>query len=83
MLTPKQEDLLRRHVSIDGDGNVVGKDSQTSVVKKAAGAYAIQIGEQEFTVHRADLHRVLRVENSEVGVIGDHAHIESGIKFGK
>jgi hypothetical protein len=37
MLTPEQEDLLRRHVSIDGDGNVVGKDNQTHVVKQSAG----------------------------------------------
>ena len=39
MLTADQRELLRRHVSIDGGGNVVGNDNTVRVTKQAAGDY--------------------------------------------
>ncbi len=82
MLTPEQRDLLQRHVSIDGDGNVVGNDNTVRVTKQTAGDYAVQIGEQRITFNIAELHSVLHIDHSQVGVIGDHAHVEGGIHFG-
>jgi len=82
MLTPEQEALLQRHVFIDGDGNVVGNDNTVHVTRQAAGDYAVQIGEQHFNV-TVGPHRELMIKDSQVGVIGDRAHVEGGIKFGK
>ncbi len=79
MLTPEQRSLLQRHLSIDGDGNVVGNDNTVRVTKQAAGDYAVQIGEQRITVNIAELRRVLHIEHSQAGVIGDYAHVEGGI----
>jgi tetratricopeptide (TPR) repeat protein len=59
MLTPEQKNLLRRHVSIDGDGNVVGNDNTVHVTKQTTGDYAIQIGEQyNFVFNIVELRRV-------------------------
>jgi hypothetical protein len=40
MLTPEQRDLLRRHVSIDG--NLVGRDNTVRVAKQTAGDFVIR-----------------------------------------
>ena len=82
MLTAEQRDLLRRYVSIDGAGNVVGNDNTVHITKQAAADYAVQIGEQQVTFNIAELRQVLNIENSQVGVIADNAHIEGGIHFG-
>jgi hypothetical protein len=79
LLTPEQQALLQQHVTIDGDGNVVG-DHATSIMQ-VGGDYAIQIGEQCITVTVQDLRRVLHVMNSQVGVVGDHATVHGGINF--
>ena len=78
-LKPQESALLQRHVAIDGDGNVVGNDNTVQVTKLAAGDYAVQIGEQRITFNVAELRSVLNVENSQVGVIGDHAHVDKVI----
>ena len=78
-LKPQESALLQRHVAIDGDGNVVGNDNTVQVTNLAAGDYAVQIGEQRITFNVAELRSVLNVENSQVGVIGDHAHIDKVI----
>ena len=36
MLTPEQRELLRRHVSIDGGGNVVDNNNTVRVTKQAS-----------------------------------------------
>jgi hypothetical protein len=77
-ITPKQRELLKRHVSIDGDGNVVGNDNTVRVTKQEAGDYAVQIGEQVFII-TIGARRELIIKDSRVGVIGDFAHIEGGI----
>jgi DNA polymerase III delta prime subunit len=76
MPTPEERELLQRHVSIDGDGNVVGNDNTVRVIKQTGGDYAVQIHEEHITFNIAELRRVLRIEHSQVGVIGDHAHID-------
>ncbi len=81
MLTPEQKAILQRHVTLTGDGNVVGNDNTARVTKQTAGDYAIQIGEQTITVTVEELRRVLTVELSQVGVIGDNARVEGGIHF--
>ena len=78
MLTPEQRDLLRRRVSIDGDGNVVGNDNTVRITKQRAGDYAVQIGEQHFTVTIEELRR-LHIDHSQVGGVGDGWHVEGGI----
>ncbi len=81
MLTPKEKDLLKRHVSIDGDGNVVGNDNTVYVTKQEAGDYAVQIGEQRVKFTIEELRHVLRIEDSQVGGVGDGWHVEGGIHF--
>jgi hypothetical protein len=44
MLTPEEQALLQRHISIDGDGNVVGDYAMT--VKQVDGDYSVQVGKQ-------------------------------------
>jgi hypothetical protein len=83
MLTPEQRDLLQRHVTIDGEGNVVGNDNTVHVTERSGGDYAVQIGEQQFTVTVSEVRSLFNIQNSQVGIIGDHAHIEGGIHFGK
>jgi tetratricopeptide (TPR) repeat protein len=81
MLTSEQKHLLQRHVSIDGDGNVVGNDNAVRVTKQAAGDYAVQIGQQRIVVTIEELRRTLTVKDSQVSVIGDHTHVEGGIHY--
>lgn len=71
MLTPLDRDLLQRHVTIDADGNVVG-DADVSVTKQPAGGYVAQIGQRRIP---------FTVEGSQIGILGDHAHVEGGIHF--
>jgi predicted NACHT family NTPase len=79
MLTSAEQALLRRYVTVTGDGNVVG-DGNT-VIRQRGDRYDIQLGEQRFTVTVQDLRRVLNVENSQVGVIGDGNTVYGGIHF--
>ena len=81
MLTPEQRELLRRHLSIDGDGNVVGNDNTVRVTRQAAGDYAVQIGEQRITFNIAELRRVLNIKESQVGIAGDNATVYGDINF--
>lgn len=74
-MTPEQRELLRRNVTIDGDGNVVGNNNTVCVVKQNAGNYAVQIGEQHIAFTIEDL-RHISVDHGHVGVIGDYAHID-------
>lgn len=60
-LTPQEQSLIRRNISIDGDGNVVGNNNNVQVIKQTAGDYAVQIGEQRITVNAAELHQILNV----------------------
>jgi WD40 repeat protein len=76
MLEPKERELLRRYISVNGDGNVVGNDNTVRVIKQSAGNYAVQIGEQHFTVTVQDLRRVFNISHSQIGVIGDNARVD-------
>jgi hypothetical protein len=64
MLTPDQQEFLKQHLTLDGDGNVVGSDNTVQVTKQTAGDYAVQIGERRIMVNVAELRSVLNVENS-------------------
>jgi tetratricopeptide (TPR) repeat protein len=56
----EQEALLRKKLTIVGDGNVVGTDNTVSIVKLASGDYyAIQIGELHITLSSEELHQIL------------------------
>lgn len=50
-LTPEEQELLRRNITIDGDGNVVGTNNDVQITKLSAGDYAVQIGEQRYTIN--------------------------------
>jgi tetratricopeptide (TPR) repeat protein len=80
------ETLLRQKLTLTGEGNVVGNDDTVTVTKQSAGDYAIQIGEFRLTLSPDELYRILAptqvtITGSQVGVVGDHAHIEGGIHF--
>ncbi|MDY7075909.1 MAG: CHAT domain-containing protein [Chloroflexota bacterium] len=51
--------LLRKKVTITGDGNVFGKDNTVNVAKQDAGDYAIQIGQVNVTLSLDELRRLL------------------------
>jgi len=81
---PNLETLLRQHLTLTGEGNIIGNDNTVTVVKQTAGDYAIQIGELYLTLSHDEIHRILApvtISSSQVGVVGDHAHIEGGIHF--
>jgi hypothetical protein len=59
-VTIHQETLLRDHLTLTGDGNVVGNDNTVRVTKQQAGDYAIQIGEFHLTISADELHRILK-----------------------
>jgi len=79
MIDSAIETLIRQHLTLTGDGNIVGNDNTVRVTKQTAGDYAVQIGEQHFTVTVEELRRVLSIEHSQVGVIGDNVTIHGGI----
>ena len=86
MSRPDLETLLRQNLTLTGDGNVVGNDDTVTVTRQSAGDYAIQIGELRLTLSPDELHRILAptqvtITDSQVGVVGDHAHIEGGVHF--
>ena len=80
MLTPEESALLQRHVSIDGDGNVIGNDNTVQVNKVDAETYVAEVKDQRVTFTVQDLRRI-HVEGSQVGFIGDNAVIHGGIQF--
>ena len=51
--------LLRRHISIAGDGNVVGHGNDVLVIKDLAGNYTIQIRELNINLSLTDLRNTL------------------------
>jgi len=56
----EQKTLLRRNLTIDGDGNVIGNDNAVSVVKLASGDYYnVQIGELSVDLSRKELEQIL------------------------
>lgn len=81
MLTPNEKELLQRHVTIDGDGNVVGNDNTVQIIYVQAETYVAEVNEQHITFTLQDLRRVVKVKDSTVGVIGDDAHIEEDVHF--
>ena len=78
MLTSEEKALLRRHVAIDGDGNVVGNDNTVEVTKMDAETYVAEINDRriEFTVEQ-----LVNVQESQVGVVGDHTRVYGGMHF--
>jgi hypothetical protein len=81
MLTPKESALIQEYISIDGDGNVVGNDNTVQITKVKADTYIVQKDQRQVTVTMQDLRRVFNIKHSQVGAIGDHAHVEGGIHF--
>jgi tetratricopeptide (TPR) repeat protein len=81
MLTPEEQELLQQHVTLDGDGNVVGNDNTVQVTKVDAETYIAEFQDQWVTFTLQDLRQVFHVTNSQVGVIGDNATIHGGIHF--
>jgi tetratricopeptide (TPR) repeat protein len=80
MLTAEERQLLQRHVTIDGDGNVVGNDNTVQITKVDAETYAAEVKDQRVTFTVQDLRRI-HVENSQIGVIGDNTTVHGGIHF--
>lgn len=52
-------DLLHEHITISGDGNVVGKNNSVTIIKQAAGDYAIQIGVVKVDLSLNELRRIM------------------------
>jgi formylglycine-generating enzyme required for sulfatase activity len=79
-LTPEEQALLRRYLSIDGDGNVVGDNNEVTVTEQTAGNYAVQIGEQRILVRIGELRHILNVEyrsdHYEARLNGDGAVVQ-------
>jgi tetratricopeptide (TPR) repeat protein len=80
MLTAEERQLLQRHVTIDGDGNVVGNDNTVQVTKMDAETYVAEVKDQRVTFTVQDLRRI-HVEDSQIGVIGDNTTVHGGINF--
>jgi len=47
-LIPDQVVLLRSHLTLTGDGNVIGNSNRVTVVKQSGGDYSVQIGTVNF-----------------------------------
>ena len=47
-LIPDQVALLRSHLTLTGDGNVIGNSNRVTVVKQTGGDYSVQIGAVNF-----------------------------------
>ena len=58
MLTSEEKALLRRHVAIDGDGNVVGNDNTVQVTKVDAETYVAEINDRRITFTVQDLRQI-------------------------
>jgi LuxR family glucitol operon transcriptional activator len=80
MLTSEERSLLQRHVSIDGDGNVVGNDNTVQVTKVDAEAYVAEINDRRIAFTVQDL-RQIHVQQSQVAGVGDNWHVEGGIHY--
>ena len=78
MLTSEERTLLQRHVTIDGDGNVVGNDNTVHVTKVNAETYVAEINNRwiKFTVEQ-----LVNIKESQVGVVGDHTRVYGGMHF--
>jgi tetratricopeptide (TPR) repeat protein len=81
MLTSEERRFLEQCVTIDGDGNVVGKDNTVQITRVTADTYTVQKDQRQITVTMQDLRRVFNIERSQIGVVGDHATIYGGINF--
>jgi DNA polymerase III delta prime subunit len=79
MLTPKESALIQEYISIDGDGNVVGNDNTVQITKVKADTYVVQKDQRQVTVTVQDLRRVFNIKHSQIGAIGDHAHVDQVI----
>jgi LuxR family glucitol operon transcriptional activator len=80
MLTPEQRTLLQRHVTIDGDGNVVGSDNTVQVTKVDAETYVAEINDRRIAFTVQDL-RQIDIQQSQVTGVGDNWHVEGGIHY--
>jgi hypothetical protein len=50
MLTPDQREFLEQHLTLDGDGNVVGNDNTVQAAKMDARTYVAGINGQHITL---------------------------------
>jgi hypothetical protein len=66
MLTPEQRALLQRHVSIDGDGNVVGNDNTVRVTRQAVGVYVHEIARIAREISDPTLARELAAQHRDL-----------------
>ena len=78
MLTPEEKALLQRHITIDGDGNVVGNDNTVHVTKVKTDTYTVQKDQRQVTVTVQDLRQI---QQSQVAGVGDNWHVEGGIHY--
>jgi hypothetical protein len=81
VLTSEQRAFLKRHLTIDGDGNIVGNDNAVHITKATADTYTVQKDQRQVTITMQDLRRVFNIEHSQMGVVGDHATIFGGVHF--
>lgn len=81
MLSPEERSFLKQHLTIDGDGNIVGNDNTVQITKVRADTYVVHKDQQQVTITVQDLRRVFNIEHSQIGVVGDNATIYGGVHF--
>ncbi|MBN1815585.1 MAG: hypothetical protein JXA14_27375 [Anaerolineae bacterium] len=85
MSDPILDDLIRQYFTVADDGHVISRDGEATIVRREDGDYEVRIDERCLTVTAADLLRVwakrqvIITDGSQVGIIGDYAHVEGGI----